>query len=595
MWKTIRLLLTVIGSQNIFRLRFILLLMAFLAFMEAFGVASVLPFLTVLGDTTIIEKNEALYSLKSYFETNTFFHSYSFLNILGIFSFLIIVSSSIFKLFAIFMINKFVEYIRSDVSFRILKSYMSNSYEWYIQQNSMDLTRVVTSEVDQMATNILRPFLFLVSNGLIIIVILVLILLVEPIIALLTGGILGSLYFFISLIVRRKLFLWGKNLIVNNTSRYNISTELIRGFTVFKLFRNQNKFLRKFLSSSKAFSSTIAKHQTLNIAPRYIVESIAFGGIILITVFLMNIDNSENYSRLAYVLPTLGLYAFAAYRIQPAMQLVFQGISSLQYGDEILKTISNALELATTEINSKCEESEEEIVKFISLQFKDVDFSFFGSSNPILKGINFKFESNSIIGIIGQTGSGKSTLINLILGLYNPTHGEIIINGDLIAPNRYSSFQKFIGYVPQDIFLLDGDILNNVALGAKDNEIDLRLVENCCKKARIYDFIFKELPDGFDTNVGENGIRLSGGQRQRIGIARALYNDPQVIIFDEATSALDNETEELVMDSINDLKGHKTIIMVAHRLSTLKKCDKIFKLEKGVLKEVNKNIIIDSF
>jgi ATP-binding cassette, subfamily B, bacterial PglK len=594
MLKTIKLLLEIIGSRNKWKLRFILLLMILLTITEVSGVASVLPFLTVLGDPGLIQQNEVLSSLNIYYESNTFFHSYSFLSILGILSFSIIFFSAVFKLFANFLVNRFVEYIRSDVSLRILMSYMSNSYEWYIQQNSTDLTRVVTSEVDQMATNILRPFLYILSNVLLIVVILVLIFLVEPFIALLAGGIIGSLYFLISFIVRRKLLAWGKILFANNTLRYNRSAELIRGFKMFKLNRNQNKYLRKFYNSSRIYSSIIAKHQTLNLAPRYIVEAVAFGGIILITVLIMNANNGENYSQLALVLPTLGLYAFSAYRLQPAMQLVFQGIANLQYGATIIVTISNALKHSPVKRNFKLEATKANPTKFNSLEFRDIHFSFFGSGSPLLKGISFKIKRNSIIGIIGSTGSGKSTLINLILGLYLPKSGEILLNEDQISLENYPSFQNFIGYVPQEIFLLDGSILDNIAFGAVDEEINLDLVESCCRKARIYDFINNELPNGFNTNIGENGIRLSGGQRQRIGIARALYNDPEVIIFDEATSALDNETEELVMDSIIELKGYKTIIMVAHRLSTLKSCDKVFKLENGILNKVNKSDMIKS-
>jgi ATP-binding cassette subfamily C protein len=308
---------------------------------------------------------------------------------------------------------------------------------------------------------------------------------------------------------------------------------------------------------------------------------VAFGGIVLIAVYLIAVQ--ENIRQ---VIPMLGLYAFAGYRLMPALQQAFKGIASARFNIAALETLHRDLQecadaAAGTIANRTQEETSAPLMLNDRLVFDSVSYTYPGAKEPTIQKLSMEILAHTTVGFVGKTGSGKTTTVDLILGLLQPQAGLIAVDGMPLRDGTIRRWQQNIGYVPQQIYLSDDTISRNIAFGVKEEDIDMEAVRDAARRAHIYDFVEKELPDRWNTVVGERGVKLSGGQRQRIGIARALYHHPSILVFDEATSALDQSTEARVMEAIYELDDNHTIIMIAHRLSTVRRADNIVMLERG--------------
>jgi ABC-type multidrug transport system fused ATPase/permease subunit len=307
----------------------------------------------------------------------------------------------------------------------------------------------------------------------------------------------------------------------------------------------------------------------------------AFGGILLIVLYFVGTDHGSS----SQMIPLLALYAFAGYRLLPALQQIFSGITTVRFSAAALEVLHRDLTEergdADPELVLKRSEGRQPLPFCRAIELRNVSFCYSGVQEPAIKGINLTIDRNTSIGLVGATGSGKTTTVDLILGLLPLASGKMLADGVEINGDTLANWQRNLGYVPQQIYLCDDTITRNIAFGVPDHEIDMAAVTRAARIANLHGFIEKELPEGYETIIGERGVRLSGGQRQRIGIARALYRDPAVLIMDEATSALDGITEESVMDALRALSGEKTIIMIAHRLTTVKDCDIIYHMEHG--------------
>ena len=319
-------------------------------------------------------------------------------------------------------------------------------------------------------------------------------------------------------------------------------------------------------------------HQVVSQVPRYALEVIAFGGILLITMYFVVTQRDT-----ANTIPLMALYAFAGYRLMPALQGVFSGITTIKFNLALLDRLSR--DLALKSYPHKEIKSWDNVVIPMefreSIELKDVMFTYPGVEEPVLNTLNLYIAAKTTVGFAGTTGAGKTTLIDIILGLFHPQKGEFLVDGKHISKSNIRAWRRSVGYVPQQIFLSDLSVRQNIAFGVDKDRIDDKSVERAARIAHLHDFIVNELPEGYDTVIGERGIRISGGQRQRIGIARAMYNDPEVLILDEATSSLDNITEAMVMVAIQGLTRKKTILMIAHRLTTLVDCDVIHFMDQG--------------
>jgi len=307
------------------------------------------------------------------------------------------------------------------------------------------------------------------------------------------------------------------------------------------------------------------------------LEAIAFGGLLLVILYLMSQGGG-----FASSLPVVSLYAYAGYRLLPAFQQIYASFTQLRYAGPALDALHQEIDTVESSIAKSGNLTQISFNKVIKLN--KVSYRYPNAKDFAVEDININIPVNSIVGFVGTTGSGKTTIVDLILSLLDTQKGYLSIDDQRITNHNKRSWQNLIGYVPQNIYLSDDSIAANIAFGVNFEDIDKQALYKSAKVANIYDFIINELPQGFDTVVGERGVRLSGGQLQRIGIARALYNNPQVLVFDEATSALDNLTEKSVMQSIDSMSHNITIIIIAHRLSTVRKCDQIYLLERGKVK-----------
>ena len=550
-----------------------------MAMLETLGIASLMPFLAVLSDPSLIQDNLLL---SKGFQISSIFlitNEDQFLLLLGIISFLIIIFSSIYKVYTYYKMYQFLEMLRHSVASRLTESFLFQPYTYFLTKDSSDITKTVLSEVDAVIGSVIRPTYLMIANFFVLIAVIFLLLIANPFLLLSTAGLIGILYFLIYFKLRLFIQQIGEQRLNANKSRFSVLNEALNNIKFVKFYTRESDYVSKFKVESKTFADSVAKFLTLNQVPKYLIEGIAFGGLISLVLLLLTFSGGLKGGALGAILPTIGLYAFAIYRLQPALQGVFNGFSALKYGEIALDNLLIDRQ-SVKEIDRQRALGEKLEIKS-SIELRDIDYSYSETSPKVLKKINLSIPAGSKIGVVGKTGSGKTTLIDTILGLLKPDSGSLVIDGVKIDMTNISDWQKNIGYVPQDIILNDAPIIENIAYGVPKNQINIQKVITCAKHAQLHEFIINTSTEGYKTFVGERGVRLSGGQRQRLGIARALYHDPSVLIFDEATSALDAETEVAVMKSLNSISENRTLILIAHRLSTLESCNRIIRLDHG--------------
>ena len=550
----------------------LLIIMILMAFFEVLGIGSIMPFLSVLGSPDTIESNEYLSYIYNFFGFDS---KNSFLLFLGFFALVMLIISAVFRSLAVFATSRFSNMRRHSISKQLFSKYLHQSYSFFLSRNSSEMSKTILSEVDIFIDQVMQPSLQLVTYVVVTIALTSFLILIDPILALILFALFGVFYVVIYLTIRKYLSKIGLDLQESNQKRFKIISETIGGIKDLKILGRESVYLSNFDNPSEIFSSCHATSQTLAQVPQYIIEVIAFGSLLVMSMYTI----VSNEVDLGIMLPILGLYALGALKLKPSIQQIYSAVSSLRFGKPAIEIILNDLQ----------QKSEQEICisndfKRLSLQkelkLKNITFNYPSKEVSALKDISTDIKVNSTVGIIGTTGAGKSTLVDIILGLLTPTIGNIEVDGYVLNSTNIRQWQNSIGYVPQSIFLADDTIASNIAFGVDKEHIDMAQVKSVSQMAQVDEFVV-ELEKEYDTIIGERGVRLSGGQRQRLGIARALYHNPELLVLDEATSALDNQTEAEVMKAINNMSGRKTIIMIAHRLSTVEKCDKIIKLEQG--------------
>jgi len=557
------------------RLALLVLAMMFVnATITAFGVASIMPFLAVVGNPSVVHTNPIL-SWAYHFVGAPPTHNFLF--ILGLLAFVVIVLGSAFKALTEYATARFVHMRRHSISCKLLQRYVDQPYVFFLNRNSADLSKSVLSEVEEVILSVLRPGMELATYSFVTGLLLMLLVIVDPFVSLILVSFIGGAYAVIYLTVRSTLNRIGVDRVTANRERFTAAGETFGGIKDIKLLGREEAYLKRFAPPSWRFARHQANNQILSLIPKYGVEAASFGAILLVTLYFLGSEVD-----LSHVLPILGLYGFAAFRLMPAIQRVYQSLTQLRFGLPALEALAKDL-TSKTGGRQRSNASDTPMELNHSLTLENISYTYPNASSPALLRINLTIPARTTIGIVGTTGSGKTTLLDIVLGLLPLDHGRILVDDNMITIKNMRAWQRSLGYVPQHIYLSDETLTSNIAFGIPEEKIDFNAVQQAAKTAALHEFIMHELPKGYDTVVGERGIRLSGGQRQRIGIARAMYHDPSVLVLDEATSALDNATEKYVIKSIEQLKGERTIIMVAHRLSTVKDCDIIFMLEKGEL------------
>lgn len=541
--------------------------------LEVFGLGILIPALSILLDPEMIETNSKASFVRS------FFLGYSNQNFLFIILGSIVAVYFLKSLFLIFLThkqNRFLSNISAYISNKLFYSYMSQPYSFHLNKNASELIKNIQIEIYYFYTFLLSLMTLFIEGGFVVSILATLIYL-EPIGAISIGVFYGLLSIIFLYSTKKKIITWGNLRESLDDQVSKIALEGLGGIKDLLILGKTSFFIEEYSNKNYVKARINANQGTVSQIPKFYLELISIIGLVSFIIILL-IQGKDSTG----LITILGVFVAATFRMIPSLNRIIAATQSMKYYrpsvDIIYKEIKDNIGLLVDEIKLKEFDFKNDI------EFISVDFNF-TKGLDILKGINLKIKKGQTIGIIGESGSGKSTLVDLLIGLHKPTSGEIIIDG-INGFQMSQSWRKKIGYVSQTIYLTDDTIKKNIALGLPENNIDDTRVIELLKQVQLEKFI-NNLELGMNTKVGERGVQLSGGQRQRIGIARALYNSPEILILDEATSALDDKTEKEIIKTINDLKGDKTIIMIAHRISTLKNCEKIYEIENKKLKSRN--------
>ena len=578
MINTFRRLFSLLALKERKSFWFLLSLIFTVALLEMLGIASIMPFIAMLTNPKLIETN---YILNMIFEFSKNFgieNSLDFSFFLGFIVFFVLVFSLLIKGMTLFYQYQFIYQLEKTLGTRLFKNYLKQGYSWFLDRHSANLGKNILSEIQLIITNAVRPTIELISRSLIVFFILILLLIVDTKLTIIIALILSFSYIIFFLIFRKYLKRIGDKRLQSNESRFTLTSEAFGAIKEVKLAGLEKIFISLFSKSAQNYAKTQTFFQVISQIPRLFLEGIAFGGILII--ILSTMYRTNNFIN---TLPVLSLYVYAGYRLMPALQQIYSSFSNIRFIEpSINKIFFEEIQIE----NSQQYKDENQLLLNKSLNLKNIQFSYPNSSKVSLKNINISIQAKSTIGITGVTGSGKSTLVDVLSGLLEVQKGSLIVDEKEISKENIRSWQNSIGYVPQNIFLFNDSIAANIAFTQNMSDINYQKVEEVSKIANLHNFVLNDLPEQYQTRVGERGVRLSGGQLQRIGIARALYKTPSLLILDEASSALDVHTEKLVMDSIDNMHQKLTIIIIAHRLYTLKNCEKIFLLEKGEIKKI---------
>lgn len=548
-----------------------------MAFLDMLGVASILPFMAVLANPDLVQANAVL---RTAFTTSRHIGIYTieqFLFALGALVFVLLVTSLAFKALTTYAQTRFALMREYSIGKRLVEGYLHQPYSWFLNRHSADLGKTILSEVQIIINNGMTPLMTLIAQCMVAMALLTLLLLVDPLLALSVGAVLGLVYAGIFAVMSGWLRRLGQARTQANKERFTVVSEAFGAAKEVKVGGLEHAYVQRFAKPAETFAKGQATAQVIQQLPRFVLEAIAFGGMLLVILYLMAQSGS-----FANALPIIALYAFTGYRLMPALQQIYGAVTQLRFAGPALHALHTDLtSLQDKEVQgTNC--SPMRLAQAIALNH--VRYRYPKATQDALKGIDLTIPAHTKVGFVGATGSGKTTTVDVILGLLEPQDGQLSIDGQVITVANRRQWQRAIGYVPQQIYLADDSLAANIAFGVNIDDIDQEAVERAATIANLHEFIVNDLPQGYATVVGERGVRLSGGQRQRIGIARALYHKPQVLILDEATSALDNLTEQEVMDAVNNLGQGITIILIAHRLSTVRQCDQIYLLEQGNVK-----------
>ncbi|MEO1775683.1 MAG: ABC transporter ATP-binding protein [Pseudomonadota bacterium] len=554
----------------------VLALMMLSALASAAMIGSIFPFLSVFADPAKIEENDLLAWA---YERGGFASSYEFLIALGLLSAAIILISNVILMIKVWAVSRYAQMRVHSLSRRLLARYLTQPYMFFVNRHSSDMSSNILQEAQFVVGDFLRPMADILSAIFTFTAVVMMLMLIEPVVATATIVTLGLLYGTIFGVTRRYVRRMGQRRAKANAARYRIAGEVLSGIKDVKLLGRETAYLDRFTTPSEEMARMQARVTVLTQVPRHAMHAIAFGSIVILCLALVKPEDLEDRTALSEIIPIIGILAFGGQRLMPEFQRLYQSITRMTAGAAALERVYRDISRESAQRLVRHEPPRLGLRQDLVLD--QIGFTYPGSDRPGLSGVQLRVQAGERIGIVGSSGAGKTTLADIILGLLTPDAGDILVDGQAVTPSTLRSWQRTVGYVPQDIFLIDATLAENIALGLQADEIDRSRVELSARIAQLEKFALSELPKGYDTLIGERGVRLSGGQRQRIGIARALYHNADLIVFDEATSALDNLTEAEVMASIEALPGDKTIMMIAHRLSTVKVCDRILVMDAG--------------
>ena len=582
LWKKVFLLARPFGLR---RLGVVFFFMFAQGLFQVAGVASIFPFLALAADPQrIYDSKLGRWFLHFLPEMN----NGQLLAVAGVFAVGMMFLSNGFNIVSEYKRNRYAHDYGHWLRKRLLLKILDRPYSYFLEVNSAILLKKVYGDVMGYIRGVLLPILEGLVRLATSILLITVLLFVHLKIALLAAAGLCGFYIVIYFSLKKRRQEMSDEFKVSWQRCAVEIQQLFGGIKPVKVHEVESNFVKRFENPSRKIARYGAWLPVITNVPRYVIEPIAFGGIIA-TVVVLNLRGRD----MAHILPNMGVMALAGYRLLPSLQLLYGQLTTISASTYLVDEVYEEFEKNDLEIPaSKSKGAVAPLQWGETIEFSNIAFRYPEADRYVFQSLNFSIAKNTSVGFVGKTGGGKTTLLDLIMGLHKAESGTICVDGTAIAAENLSAFRAAIGYVPQDVFLTDDTIAGNIALGVDGKEVDRNKLHDAARVAQIFDFISTELEQGFDTVVGERGVRLSGGQRQRIGLARALYRNPSILIFDEATSALDIETEEKLMKSIESLSGEKTIIMIAHRLSTVRNCNQIFALEDGTIQPMTYNELL---
>lgn len=572
--KELYYLLTTEQRKKLLRLQVLVILMSFA---EIAGVVSIGPFMGLVSDMSQLQGKGVIAEL---YHASGFTEPRTFLFWVGIGVLAVLTAAALVSMFTVWRLSMYGARIGADLASRLYRHYMHQPWLYHASGSSSQLTNQIAQEAQRITNVIINPLMQMNAKLVMALFMAIAIFLYNPSVALTGLAIFALAYALLFRTVRRRLIRNGKNISEAQRQRFKLMGEGFGGIKDALLLGRQQVFTDRFDAASNRFAEAQGTNQALSQAPRYAMELVAFGSVIFLVLYLL----AAHQGNLGAILPALSVYALAGFKLLPAFQQVYTSLSQIRGNLAAFDSLKSDLYASSQATGNKAVVEHECQKAYLSptqrIQLANVSFTYPGKQGPALKELNLEIPANKVIGLVGASGSGKSTTIDLLLGLIEPQQGHILIDGQPLTADNRRAWQNCLGFVPQAIFLADSSICENIAFGLPPESIDEVKVQRAARMAHLEELL-KELPDGLETRVGERGVQLSGGQRQRIGIARALYHDADVLVLDEATSALDGITEKLIMDAIHDFSGKKTIIMIAHRLATVKQCDTIYLMAHG--------------
>lgn len=543
------------------------------AVFEALGVASILPFMAVVMDPTAIQRYGPVAEVLAWLGASA---SARATMLIGLLTIVVLALGNAAAAANVWVQQRFLMGARTALSTELFGGYLRMPYAFHVERDSASLVKVMFDDIEVALGGFLTPLLQAISKGLVAILLLGLVVTRDPVVALGTAVILGGSYVLLYRYVRVRQSRRGKIVHEAALERQRIGLEGLAGVKELRVLGREEEPVRLFHLAYGRFGKAHAASTFMTQLPKSIIEVVAFGGVVAITLVLLAVGDVRT------AIPTLALYSLAGYRLMPALQQLYSTAIGLRFNEASVASLERDLVLVRSGGGSADipETSGTGMPFERELAVSRVTFTYANAPRPALLDVDLTIRRNESIGLVGRTGAGKSTLADLLLGLYLPAGGSITVDGVKVTAENVRSWRRNVGYVPQSIFLANASVRENIAFGIRAELIDSAAVIRAARMAQAEEFIVG-LVDGYDTIVGERGVRLSGGQRQRLGIARALYHDPAVLIFDEATSALDGMTEDAVMEAIRGLSQERTVVLVAHRLRTVEACDRIVVLDSG--------------
>lgn len=575
--KEIFFLLEKKQQKKIIYLQILILLTACMEVLSLFAIA---PFMSILADYEVINKEGYISDLYNYLQFQT---PKDFLFFFALFFLCILFISSLIHMVTIWIVSINSIKMGTTLGNRLFSFYLNQKWLFHVKSNSAQLINKIAQESDRITLGIIQPAMLINAKLAVSVFLIIAMIIYNPFVALIVGLILGISYVIIFLNVKNSVTRNGK--IVSNTqeSRYKLMSEGFGGIKEVLISGRQNFFTFNFKKNSNQWADAVGKNQAIGQLPRYIVELITFSIIVGFVIYLTSKGEENNFRTL---FPVLSIYALGGLKLLPAFQSIFIYLTAIKANINAYENIKeNLIEAKNQDLKPRIKDLKKSIEMNLNneLVFKNVNFKYLHDKKKDsfnLVNLNFSIKKNETIGIVGRSGSGKSTIIDLIAGLILPDKGEILIDEKKVTEDNKFFWQKNISLVSQSIYLADSSIKENIAFGIPYEKIDNKKINETIEKSQISDFV-NQLPNGINTIIGERGVQLSGGQRQRIGIARSLYYQSNLIIFDEATSSLDGLTEEAVIKSINNIQNIKTVVIVAHRLASVKNCHRIYFIDKG--------------